>query len=205
MGSTRSVPATLGLPALTGVCFPHLQCSGSRLLYMEPALRCLRFQFLGIPQKRGLGWACGLCLTRPEQLRQPGAWQVHSPGCRAPSPLRGPNLSFFARQSGACALCLFSGAGLYPRPSRRMSTIQNLRKSLVRNWEPVCSLVGGAVSGAKPTLFPSPLSPASSGGWAGLPPASSSGLARSLCSANGRQCVLAVNFLSLLLSHSLSW
>ena len=28
-----------------------------------------------------------------------------------------------------------------------MSTIQNLRKSLVRNWKPVCSLVGDAVSG----------------------------------------------------------
>ena len=35
-----------------------------------------------------------------------------------------------------------------------MSTIQNLRKSLVRNWEPVCSLVG------VPALGPSlPLSP----------------------------------------------
>ena len=41
-----------------------------------------------------------------------------------------------------CALCLFWGAGLYLLPSRGMSTIQNLRKSLVRNWEPVCSLVG---------------------------------------------------------------
>ena len=34
------------------------------------------------------------------------------PGCSAPSPLRGPSLSFHARQSGACTLCLFSGAGL---------------------------------------------------------------------------------------------
>ena len=55
-----------------------------------------------------------------------------------------------------------------------MLTIQNLRMSLVRNWEPVCSLVGDAVSGAEFAPFPSPLPPASSGGWAGPPPASSS-------------------------------
>ena len=55
-----------------------------------------------------------------------------------------------------------------------MSAIQNLRKSLVRNGEPVCSLVGGAVSGAEFAPFPSPLPPASGRGWAGLLPASSS-------------------------------
>ena len=53
-----------------------------------------------------------------------------------------------------------------------MSTIQNLRKSLVRNWEPVCSLVGGAVSGAEFAPFPSP--PCLRWGWDGLQPASSS-------------------------------
>ena len=36
-----------------------------------------------------------------------------------------------------------------------MSTIQNLRKSLVRNWEPVCSLVGDALSGSEFAPFPS--------------------------------------------------
>ena len=55
-----------------------------------------------------------------------------------------------------------------------MSTTHNLRKSLVRNWEPVCSLVGDAVSLAEFAPFPSPLPPASGGGWAGPPPASSS-------------------------------
>ena len=44
-----------------------------------------------------------------------------------------------------------------------MSTIQNLRKSLVRNWRPVCSAVGDAVLGAEPAPFPSPLPPASGG------------------------------------------
>ena len=49
------------------------------------------------------------------------------------------------------------------RPSRRMLTIENLRKSLVRNWRPVCSAVGDAVLGAEPAPFPSPLPPASGG------------------------------------------
>ena len=44
-----------------------------------------------------------------------------------------------------------------------MSIIQNLRKSLDRNWRPVCSVVGYAVSGAKFAPFPSPLPPASGG------------------------------------------
>ena len=41
-----------------------------------------------------------------------------------------------------------------------MSTIQNLRKSLVRNWRPVCSLVGGAIWG-RVCPFPLPPPPAS--------------------------------------------
>ena len=41
VGSTRSVPATPGLPLLTGVCSPRLHCSGSRLLSRERALRCV--------------------------------------------------------------------------------------------------------------------------------------------------------------------
>ena len=44
-----------------------------------------------------------------------------------------------------------------------MLTIQNLRKSLVRSWRPVCSVVGDAFSGAEFVPFPSPLPPASHG------------------------------------------
>ena len=36
----------------------RLHCSGSRMLYIERALRCVRFQFSGTPEKRGLSWAC---------------------------------------------------------------------------------------------------------------------------------------------------
>ena len=42
-----------------------------------------------------------------------------------------------------------------------MSTIQNLRKSLVRNWKPVFSVVGDAICGAEFAPFPYPLPPAS--------------------------------------------
>ena len=51
--------------------------------------------------------------------------------------------------------------------------MQNLRKSLVRNWEPVCSLVRDAVSGA---ICPFPLPSASclQRGWASPQLASSS-------------------------------
>ena len=71
---------------VTGLCGEHTQCSGhigfaplagvcafpvytaqapSCSIGRERALRCMRFQFSGIPQKRGLGWACVLCLPCP--------------------------------------------------------------------------------------------------------------------------------------------
>ena len=107
VGSTRSVPATLGLPGLLGVCFPRLHCSGSRLLYMERALRCMRFQFSGPPQKHRLSWACVLCLPR---LSCPGSQELDGrtlTGCSAPSPLRGPSL--FPPASRVRAPCVCSG------------------------------------------------------------------------------------------------
>ena len=58
---------------------------------------------------------------------------------------------------------------------------------MVRDWKPVCSLVGDAVSGAEFAPFPSPLPPASGGGWASPQPASSPlVLAQSFYSGNGR-------------------
>ena len=119
----------------------------------------MQFQFLGIPQKRRFGCACVLCLPQPERLRQPVAW-AHSPQVWCIFSLRCPSV----RQSGACGLCLFSGAGLKPRPSRQwMSTIQNLRNSLDRNRRPVCCVGVGGFSGAEFAPFPSSLPPTSSG------------------------------------------
>ena len=139
-------------PAQGCLCFPRLHCSGSRLLYMERALRCVRFQFSGPPQKRRFGCTCVLCLPRPEWLWQPGAW-AHSPRMRPAFSLRSPS----ACRSGVCGLCLFSGA------RQRMSTIQNLRKSLDRHRRPICHVGGGGLSGAEFAPFPSPLPPTSSG------------------------------------------
>ena len=94
------------------VCFPHLHCSGSWLLSRERALSCVRFQFLGTPQKHRLGWACVLCLPRPSSSGSRELDGRTLPRCGAPHPLHGPSLSFRACQSGACTLCLFWGAGL---------------------------------------------------------------------------------------------
>ena len=95
-----------GFAPLTGVCSPRLRCSGSRLLYMERALRCSRFQFSGTTQKRGLGCSCVLCLTHPSSLGSQELDGHTLPGAIAPSPLQGPSDSFHASQSGACTLCL---------------------------------------------------------------------------------------------------
>ena len=73
----RSFSATLVCPRLRCVCFPCLQCLGSRLLCWElseagPGLYALprskppRFRYLGSPQRRRLSWACILC---PSQVR----------------------------------------------------------------------------------------------------------------------------------------
>ena len=65
-GRTRSVLATLGLPRSRGCAFPvYTAQAPSCSIGRERALRCMRFQFSGIPQKRGLGWACVLCLPCP--------------------------------------------------------------------------------------------------------------------------------------------
>ena len=91
-----------------------------------------------------------------------------------------------------------------------MSTIQNFSKSLVSDWKPVCSLVGDAISGAEFAPFPSPLPPASGGGWAGPQPASSSLVfTQSFVLGKGRRVVPKFRafprfILIVLLSHSLS-
>ena len=92
VGSTHRVPATLGLPLLTGVCFPQLHCSGSQLLCMERALRCVLFQFSGSPRKRRLGCACVLGIPRRSSSGSQRLEGRTLPGCGAPSPLRGPSL-----------------------------------------------------------------------------------------------------------------
>ena len=156
-----------------------LQGAGPEL-HALPRPKSLRFRVSGTPQRRRFGWACVLCLPCPSSSGDQELNERTLFRCSVTSPLPVP-ACFQARWSlVGCALCLFWGADLRLRPSRRMSTIQNLRKSLVRNWKPVCSLVGCALSGAQFAPFylwlalASPLPPAFGGGWASLQPASSS-------------------------------
>ena len=149
VGNTRSVLATLVCPRLRCVCFPCLQCLGSRLLCLElseagpglyalPRSKPLRFRYLGSPQRRRLGWACVLC---PSQVREAQETRclvnAHSQVGRCIlSPPLSQSLGFLGAQREhhlRCAMCLLWGADLWLRPSQWMSTIQNLRKYLVRN------------------------------------------------------------------------
>ena len=151
-----------------------LCCSGSQLFYMERALRCARFQPLGVPQKRGTkSCTCFLCLPRlvAQAARSltgalsPGAARLLPSMCQPQFPPAPVGCMHFLPSASPAPVP--AGASpvpvprVSPRPSRRMLTIQNLRRSLVRNWRPVCSAVGAAVLGAEPAPFPSP--PASSG------------------------------------------
>ena len=153
---------------------------------MERALLCAWFQPSGVPQKPGTkSCTCILCL--PGQSGS-GSQKLDGrtlPGCSAPSALRSPSPIPRPQRSRVPAPCVSPG------PSRQMSTIQNLRRSLIRNWRPVCSAVGAAVLGAEPAPFPSPLPPVPGAAGPSIACELFSGLARSLCSANGRQCVQA--------------
>ena len=178
-----------------------LRCSGSRLLYMERALRCARFQPSGVPQKPGTK-SCA-CFLRLPRLSGSGSQELDGstlPGAARllPSASPAPVPASAGRVPAPC---------VSPRPSRRMSTIQNLRRSLIRNWRPVCSAVGAAVLGAEPAPFPAPLPPASGG----TSPSAACELVSWTCSVplfceRPTVCSGRLIFsLSLLLSHSLSW
>ena len=155
----------------------RLRCSGSRLFYVEHALRCARFQPSVFHKSLEQKAAPAFCAfpVRAAQAARSLTGALSPPWSQPQSP-------------PAPVGCL-RPVSCHDPPSRRMSTIQNLRRSLIRNWRPVCSAVGDAVLGAKPAPFPSPLPPAGLGRSAACELFSV--LARSLCSADGRQCVQA--------------
>ena len=134
-----------------------LQGTGPEL---HALLRPKPLMFSGTPQRSRLCWACVLCLPCSEQLRKLGAWWAHSPQVQHNFSPPWPHLSFPGARV-QFALCLFWAADLWLRPSRHLSTIQNLWKSLVRNWKPVCSLEEDALSGAEFAPFWLWLGPAS--------------------------------------------
>ena len=144
-GNAHSVWATLGLPQLTVVCaFPVYTakapgCSAGELskaglgLCALPRSKLLRFRFLGTPQRHRLSWACVLCPSRSEQLRQPGAWWARCPMWTVSrSPPQSWPLGFLGVPQGcrlSCAVCLLWGSDLWLWSSGQMSTSQDPRKS----------------------------------------------------------------------------
>ena len=181
-------------PARGGcVCSPHLHCSGSRLLSRERALRCMDFpgqsrSDSGSPVLHTSTDSAGPAFCAFPGQSISGRQELDDrtlPGCRAPSPLRGPHLSFRERRPGAPCVC-FGELDSSCDPSSGCQPSRISRKSLVQSWKPVCSLVGDAVSGAEFAPFPSPLPPAFGGGWAGPLPGSSSGICSVLHSGNQR-------------------
>ena len=140
------------------VCFPCLPCLGSRSLCQElseaspglyalPRSEPLRFRHSGTPQRHRLGWACVLC---PSQVRAAqvtrGLTSMVAVTYRLPCPCHSGFLGVQPVRLLRCAVCLFWGADLWLRPSRRMSTIQNPKKSWLA-MKPACSLVEDASLG----------------------------------------------------------
>ena len=158
-GEHSQCPATLGLRPLMAHVLSRLHCSGSRPLSRERAPSCVRCQFPGPPQRCSLGWACILCLALPSSSGSRSLTSALSPGAVRLIPSAGP-ASVSTRWSRVASGELVSGrdppGGCQP---------SSLRKSLVRDWKPVCSLVGDAVSGVSLPLSPPPCLLPPDSGW----------------------------------------
>ena len=157
------------------MCFPCLHCLGSRLLCQDmseagselhalPMSKPLKFRFSGTPQRRRL--------VGPAFCALPRCWRAQSlpgGGCGS-SPPPSLLLGFLGALPARLFRCAASllGADLWLRPSRRMSTIQNPKKSWLAT-KPARSLVEDASLGLRLPASGSgyPCLPVSSRGWAG--------------------------------------
>ena len=90
VGSTRSVPATLGLPPLPACVLSPSHCSGSRLLYWERALSCMHFPG---PSRSGSG----------SQVLHKGADSVGPACCVFPGPSSSDNQELHERTLFRCS------------------------------------------------------------------------------------------------------
>ena len=167
VGSTRSVPATMGLPPLTACVLspsPLLRLQSS-LQGVGPKLRALprpnalRFSFSGTPQRSRLGWACILCLSHPSSSDSEKLDKHTLPGCSAPYSLCGPSL-FPVCWSGVSFVSsndLISGC----KPPGGCQPSRISGNLWLETGKPVCSLVGNVISAAMfapsppPCLLPS--------------------------------------------------
>ena len=83
-----------GFAPLMGMCSPRLHCSGSWLLYMELALRCVWFQFWVFHKSADLVGPVFFAFPGRSSSGSQELDGLTLPGCSTPSPLRGPSLSF---------------------------------------------------------------------------------------------------------------
>ena len=121
------------------VHFPGLSCSGSGSRVLHKGVDSVGPAFCAFPV-----WAAQ-ATRRVASALSSGA--VHIITSAVPAARVAGRVSLWR------AVCLFWGADLR-LISWRMSTVQNLRKFLVRNWKPVGSLAGDALSGAEFAHFP---------------------------------------------------
>ena len=113
VGRTRSVPATLGLPPLTGVCFPCLRCS----IWSGPCVACGSSFWVFHKSTDSVGPAFCAFL----RLSSSGSQELEErtlPGCDASYPLHRPSLSFRVRWCGAPCVCSWELVSSCNPPSR---------------------------------------------------------------------------------------
>ena len=164
-----SVPATLGLPLLAGCAFP---------VYIAQAPRCspgsgpcvawtsqayaAQIQVFGYSTEAQTPLGLRFVPSPFRAAQAARRWRsALSQGARRLFPSAVP--ASVSVRAGRVRLVSVLGSWTLAVTLQRMLTSQNLRKSLVRSWKPVCSVVGDAVSGAEFAPFPSPLPPAGDG------------------------------------------
>ena len=105
VGSTRSFPATLGLPPL-GVCVCAFYIAQAPGCYIGSGLLVACGSSFGVLHKST--HLVGPTFCASPGLSSLGGQEFHEctlPGCSAPYPLSGPSLSFHMCRSGAPCIC----------------------------------------------------------------------------------------------------
>ena len=144
------------------VCFPGLHCLHSRLLCWEtsmtgPGLRALpistplRFRFSGTPQRHRFSWVCVSCLSQVQTAQVTRCLVIaHSSGAVhfITSPVSATQFPGCVATSQVCHVSLLGSWSLAATLLMDVNC-PGSQEDLVSDWEPDCSLVGDAISGAK--------------------------------------------------------
>ena len=155
-------------------------CSAGKLSKVGPAFHALpsstplRFRFLGTPQRHKLSWTCVLCLSQ--------VWAAQATRCLVStlSTVTGYLITSLVPATRFPGYTAWVSSQVYHVSSLESWSLAvtllvyvncpGSQEDLVRNWKPVCSLVGDAVSGAEFSGFrlwlQSTCLPVSCGGWA---------------------------------------